>query len=45
MKITFQLFSGSGLESTNTLSVENFAEFQKIATQFKQSLRIKSVQE
>jgi len=43
MKITFQLFSGSGLESTNTLSV--VAEFQKIATQFKQSLRIKSVQE
>jgi hypothetical protein len=43
MKITFNLYSGSGLESQNTLSAENFAEFRKIAESLKQSVRIVSV--
>ena len=43
MKITFNLYSGSGLESTNTLNAEDFSEFRKIAESLKQSIRIKSV--
>jgi len=43
MKITFNLYSGSGLESQNTLTVENFAEFRKIAESLKQSVKIVSV--
>jgi|APGre2960657404_1045060.scaffolds.fasta_scaffold386058_1 hypothetical protein len=43
MKITFNLYSGSGLESQGTLSAEDFAEFRKIAESFKQSLKIVSV--
>lgn len=43
MKITFNLYSGSGLESTNTLSAEEFAEFRKLTESLKQSVRIVSV--
>jgi hypothetical protein len=43
MKITFNLYSASGLESKNTLSAEKFAEFRKIAESLKQSVRIVSV--
>jgi hypothetical protein len=43
MKITFNLYSGSGLESTNTLNAEEFAEFRKLAESLKQSVRIVSV--
>lgn len=43
MEITFNLYSGSGFESKNTLSAEEFAEFRKIAESLKQSVRIVSV--
>jgi hypothetical protein len=43
MKITFNLYSGSGFESKNTLSAEDFAEFRKLAETLKQSVRIVSV--
>lgn len=43
MKITFNLYGGSGLLSTNTLSAEDFAEFRKIAESLKQSVRVVSV--
>jgi len=45
MKITFNLYGGSGLISQNTLSVEAFAEFRKIAESLKQSVRVESVNE
>lgn len=46
MKITFRLFGGSGLLSTNTLALENFLEFQKlIKTEGKQTLQIVKVEE
>lgn len=43
MKITFNLYGGSGLLSQNVLSAEDFAEFRKIAESLKQSVRIVSV--
>ena len=43
MKITFNLYGGSGLLSQNVLGVEDFAEFRKIAESLKQSVRIVSV--
>lgn len=44
MKITFNLYGGSGFISQNTLDAEQFAEFRKIAESLKQSVRIESVQ-
>ncbi len=43
MKITFNLYSGAGLESKNTLSAEDFAEFRRVAESLKQTVRIVSV--
>jgi hypothetical protein len=43
MSITFNLYSGAGLESTNTLSLEDFIQFRKIAEEHKQTIKIKSV--
>lgn len=47
MKITFNLYSGSGLESTNTLDLNNFREFEKILKEQgnKQTIRITKVTE
>jgi hypothetical protein len=45
MLITFNLYSPAGLESKNTLSSADFAEFCKVAQSFKQTVRIISVQE
>jgi hypothetical protein len=45
MKITFNLYGGNGLISTNTLGVEEFAEFRNIAESLKQSVRVESVNE
>ena len=44
MLITFNLYSPAGLESKNTLSSADFAEFCKVAQSFKQTVRIISVQ-
>ncbi len=44
MLITFNLYSSAGLESKNTLSFADFAEFCKVAQSFKQTVRIISVQ-
>jgi hypothetical protein len=43
VNITFNLYSGAGLESTNTLNLEDFIQFRKIAEEFKQTIKIKSV--
>ena len=43
MVITFNLYSGAGLESKNALNSADFAEFLKIAQAFKQTVRIISV--
>jgi hypothetical protein len=43
MKITFNLYGGSGFISKNTLSAEDFAEFRKIAESLKQSVKVESV--
>lgn len=46
MKITFRLFGGEGLLSTNTLTLENFLEFEKlIKTAGKQTIQIIEVKE
>jgi hypothetical protein len=44
MKITFNLYGGSGFISKNTLDAEQFAEFRKIAESLKQSVKIEAVQ-
>ena len=43
MLITFSLYSSAGLESKNTLSSADFAEFCKLAQSFKQTVRVISV--
>lgn len=43
MEITFNLYSGSGFESKNTLSAEDFNEFRRLAESLKQSVKIVSV--
>jgi hypothetical protein len=43
MLITFHLYSPAGLESKNTLSTADFAEFCKMAQSFKQTVRVISV--
>jgi hypothetical protein len=43
MLITFNLYSPAGLESKNTLSSADFAEFIKLAQSFKQTIRVISV--
>jgi hypothetical protein len=43
MKVTFQLFSSAGLESQNTLSLEDFETFRKVAETLKQTVRIVAV--
>lgn len=45
MLITFNLYGGSGFISKNTLSLEKFNEFRKLAEELKQSVRIESVKE
>lgn len=47
MKIHFNLYSGSGLESSNVLDVANFREFEKILKEQgnKQAIRITKVTE
>lgn len=45
MKITFNLYGGSGFISKNTLSADAFAEFRAIAESLNQSVRVESVSE